>query len=91
MEEKIRGYRDLVAWQRADALGLEVCRCTRDFPERERFGLASQVRRAGVSIASNIAEGYGRGSRSTPGSSGLPAALCSNPTPLCSRPWIHRS
>jgi four helix bundle protein len=62
-KDEIRSYRDLVVWQRAYALGLEVYRCTREFPDHERFGLTSQLRRGGVSIASNIAEGYGKGSR----------------------------
>jgi four helix bundle protein len=60
---EIRSYRDLVAWQRAFALGVSVYRLTRAFPDHERFGLISQLRRGGVSVASNIAEGYGRGSR----------------------------
>lgn len=59
----IRSYRDLVAWQRAFALGVAVYRATRSFPDAERFGLTSQIRRSAISIASNIAEGYGRGSR----------------------------
>ena len=57
----IRSYRDLVAWQRAYSLGLAIYRATKPFPVDERFGLTSQLRRSGVSIASNIAEGYGRG------------------------------
>ncbi len=59
----IRSYRDLVAWQRGFALGVAVFECTKSFPEQERFGLVSQLRRGAVSIASNIAEGYGRGRR----------------------------
>jgi len=62
-DREIRSYRDLVAWQRAFALGLTVYSLTKGFPDFERFGLTSQVRRSVVSIASNIAEGYGRGSR----------------------------
>lgn len=62
--ESIRSYRDLVAWQRAYALGLAIYRATKEFPSDERFTLTSQLRRSGVSIASNIAEGYGRGSTS---------------------------
>ncbi len=60
---EIRSYRDLVAWQRAFGLGLAVYEATRSMPESERFGLINQLRRGAVSIASNIAEGYGRGSR----------------------------
>lgn len=58
---EIRSHRDLIAWQKAVDLGLEIYRLTKQFPDSERFGLVSQLRRAGVSIASNIAEGYGRG------------------------------
>lgn len=61
--QPIRTFRDLIAWQKAYALGLSIHRLTRTFPAEERFGLTSQLRRAGVSIASNIAEGYGRGGR----------------------------
>lgn len=61
--DEIRSCRGLVVWQRAYALGLEVYRCTGEFPDHERFGLTSRLRRGGVSIASNIAEGYGKGSR----------------------------
>ncbi len=60
---EIRSHRDLVAWQRARQLGLALYRVTSGFPSEERYGLTNQLRRAGVSIASNIAEGYGRGTR----------------------------
>ncbi|MFY9559954.1 MAG: four helix bundle protein [Terriglobales bacterium] len=53
-------YRDLIAWQKAKALALEVYRCTRSFPKDEMYGLISQMRRAAVSVPSNIAEGKGR-------------------------------
>jgi four helix bundle protein len=62
-QTEIRSYRDLVAWQRAFSLGMAVYRATGSFPDHERYGLTSQLRRGAVSIASNIAEGYGRGSR----------------------------
>lgn len=58
----IRSFRDLVAWQKAKALALDIYRASSVFPADERFGLTSQVRRAIVSVPSNIAEGYGRGS-----------------------------
>jgi len=61
--ESIRSYKDLVAWQRAYAVGLAVYRLTKSFPSDERFALTSQIRRSAISIASNIAEGYGRGSQ----------------------------
>ena len=55
-----RSYRDLVAWQRAMDLVTEIYRATASFPRDELFGLTSQVRRAAVSVPSNIAEGQGR-------------------------------
>ena len=61
MSDEIRSYRDLVAWQLAVKASLLVYRVTARFPAEERFGLAQQLRRAGVSIPSNIAEGWGRG------------------------------
>ena len=54
------GYQDLIAWRKATDLALEIYRCTRDFPKDELYGLTSQMRRAAVSVASNIAEGKGR-------------------------------
>ena len=53
-------YKELVVWQKAVALVEEVYRVSTGFPEQERFGLCSQVRRAAVSVPSNIAEGQGR-------------------------------
>ncbi len=55
-----RSFRDLIVWQRAVELAVEIYRLTDDFPKSEMYGLSSQLRRASVSIASNIAEGYGR-------------------------------
>jgi four helix bundle protein len=55
-------YRELLAWRRARTLPGAIYRATEAFPIRERFGLAAQMRRASVSVASNIAEGAGRGS-----------------------------
>jgi len=63
MAETIRDFRDLVVWQKAIALAKEVYRLTRGFPGDERFGLTIQVRRAVVSVSSNIAEGHARQGR----------------------------
>ena len=56
-------FRNLEVWQRAIELTLAVYKLTAAFPDSERFGLTSQLRRAAVSVASNIAEGYGRSTR----------------------------
>ena len=53
-------YRDLVVWQKAVELTVLTYKATQSFPQTELYGLTSQMRRAGVSIASNIAEGRGR-------------------------------
>lgn len=53
-------YRDLLVWQKAMDLAELVYEASSQFPSDERFGLTSQIRRAAVSIASNIAEGHGR-------------------------------
>ena len=52
-------YQDLRVWQQAMKLAGEVYRCTESFPKQELYGLTSQIRRAAVSVASNIAEGKG--------------------------------
>jgi four helix bundle protein len=59
----VESYRDLKVWQRAIQMTLTIYRASTSFPKEEVFGLTSQIRRAGVSVASNIAEGYGRGSK----------------------------
>jgi four helix bundle protein len=53
-------YKDLVAWQKAMDLVTDVYKVTRAFPKEEVYGLTSQLRRAAVSVPSNIAEGQGR-------------------------------
>jgi four helix bundle protein len=53
-------YQDLRAWQQAMLLAKDIYRATERFPKHELYGLASQLRRAAVSVASNIAEGKGR-------------------------------
>src|SRR5215813_8067772 len=60
---EIRSYRDLRVWQTAMDLTVSVYDITASFPIHERFGLISQLRRASISIASNIAEGHGRSTR----------------------------
>jgi four helix bundle protein len=55
-----KGYRDLLVWQKGIELVKEVYLLTRGFPKDERFGLVSQMRRAVVSVPSNIAEGQAR-------------------------------
>ena len=57
----IRDFEDLIAWQKSVDLITAVYRLTRQFPAEERYGLTSQLRKAAVSVASNIAEGNGRG------------------------------
>lgn len=57
---RTRGFRDLVAWQKSMVLVKNIYRLTENFPKTEQFGLVSQMRRAAVSIPSNIAEGHGR-------------------------------
>ena len=58
--KKTRSFKDLVVWQKAYQLTKEVYLLTKSFPDEERYGLTQQMRRAAVSISSNIAEGYGR-------------------------------
>ncbi len=58
---EILSFRDLEVWQRGMDLIVRIYRMTEPFPLGERFGLISQMRRASVSIPSNVAEGHGRG------------------------------
>ncbi|MSU79315.1 MAG: four helix bundle protein [Gemmataceae bacterium] len=60
MSEKAGGYRDLLVWQKGIVFAKEVYRLTRSFPADEKYGLVSQMRRAAVSVPSNIAEGQAR-------------------------------
>jgi four helix bundle protein len=67
MEHAVAGvkrYEDLVAWQRAMSMVKPVYQSTQRLPAEERFGLISHMRRAAISIPSNIAEGFGRESTS---------------------------
>jgi four helix bundle protein len=56
----LKNYKELKVWQKAYQCCLEVYKLTKGFPTDERYGLTSQMRRAAVSVPSNIAEGYGR-------------------------------
>ena len=56
----IKSFTDLVAWQEGHKLVLMIYEMTKDFPKDEQFGLTNQIRRATVSITSNIAEGFSR-------------------------------
>src|SRR5882762_5554779 len=58
--QKVEGYRDLVVWQKGISVAKQVYALTKSFPTEEKFGLTSQMRRAAVSISSNIAEGQAR-------------------------------
>lgn len=57
---KIRNFTDLYAWKEGHKLALAIYKITRKFPKEEQFGLVAQLRRAAVSLTSNIAEGFGR-------------------------------
>lgn len=56
----IKSFTDLNAWKESHTLVVSIYEMTRDFPKAEQFGLTNQIRRAAVSITSNIAEGFGR-------------------------------
>ncbi len=58
----MKTYRELICWQKAIELVKSIYKITNNFPHTEQFGLTSQLRRAAVSVPSNIAEGFGRGS-----------------------------
>jgi four helix bundle protein len=55
-----RSYRDLLVWRKAKDLAVSIYRTTEPFPRDQLYGLTSQLRRAAISVASNIAEGQGR-------------------------------
>lgn len=59
----MNSYRDLIVWQKSMNLVTLLYQLTKQFPDDEKFGLTSQIKRSSVSIPSNIAEGYGRSSR----------------------------
>jgi four helix bundle protein len=60
MQTKIEKFEDLEVWKKAHKVVIEIYNVTKQFPNEEKFGLASQMRRAATSIAANIAEGFKR-------------------------------
>ena len=61
-DNRLEDYKDLIVWKRAMELAVAAYAIARKLPKEENFALADQIRRSAVSIPSNIAEGYGRGS-----------------------------
>ncbi len=59
-QQKTKSFRELVVWQKARDLGVLVYKLTSKFPQSEIYGLTSQMRRAAISVSSNIAESYHR-------------------------------
>lgn len=57
---KVQSYKELVAWQKSIDLVAEIYRCSKAFPREEIYGLSAQLRRAAISVPSNIAEGQSR-------------------------------
>ena len=56
----LKNFKELNVWEKAYKLCLEIYKTTKNFPNEEKYGLSSQMRRAAISVPSNIAEGYGR-------------------------------
>ena len=56
----LKNFKDLNVWQKSYNICIELYKLTRSFPNEEKFGLTSQMRRVAISVPSNIAEGYGR-------------------------------
>ena len=61
--KEIKSYKDLIVYQKAYALALKIYKATESFPKSEQYGLVQQMRRASISVPSNIAEGYRRKNR----------------------------
>lgn len=57
-EVKIKKFEDLTVWQKSHDLVLRIYKITKDFPNEEKFGLVSQMKRAAVSVVANIVEGF---------------------------------
>ena len=62
MQNKVNSYRDLQVWQKARLLVKDIYLITKSFPKEELYGLTSQIRRACISVPSNLAEGSSKGS-----------------------------
>ena len=60
----MNSYRDLIVWQKSLKLVTDLYKSTKSFPKNETYGLTAHIRKTAVSVPSNIAEGYGRGSKS---------------------------
>jgi four helix bundle protein len=60
---EIKDFKDLLVWQKAMELSINVFWMTKKFPKEEVYGISSQLRRAAVSVAANIAEGHGRNTK----------------------------
>lgn len=60
MGNKIKNFYDLDAWKKGHSLALKIYKITKDFPQEEKYGITSQLRRAVFSITANIAEGFAR-------------------------------
>lgn len=60
MQQKIKSFTDLIAWKEAHKLVIFIYKVTKEFPKSETFSLTDQMRRCGISISSNIAEGFSR-------------------------------
>ena len=63
VDGQIKTFRDLIVWQKSKVLVKKIYDITAGFPKEEIYGLTNQMRRCAVSVPSNIAEGFGRGSR----------------------------
>jgi len=56
----LRNYKDMIVWQKSYALTLDIYKITKEFPREEIYSLTSQIRRAAISVVSNISEGFTR-------------------------------
>jgi four helix bundle protein len=60
MEAQKKGYRNLIVWQKADELAFQVYKASESFPKSEIYGITSQLRRAALSVPTNLVEGFAR-------------------------------